>query len=121
MDIKGYYNTKPPIDIDDIKSSQAQSRMTFDEESNRNKITVNSFEEFRAQSQHNMLSDYIPEPNRPQDIYSREKLINMPLDVVPYNDLKFFKKLIRILTPFEVMFKKIWVTDAFIYPQVFMT
>lgn len=120
MDIKGYYNTKPAIDIDDIRSTQVKRGTTFDEESRRDKI-AHSFEEFRAQSQHSMLSDYMPELTRPQDTYTREELMNMPIDVVPYNDLKFFKKLIRILTPFEMMNKKVWVTDAFIYPQVFIT
>ena len=96
-----------------------------DEESKRNSHPdmTTSFDEYRAQSQHSLLSDYMPQPKECKVVskYTHEELRNLPVDVIPYQDLSILKKFIRIFTPFEIMYRKIWINDWFIYPQVLLT
>ena len=114
----GYYNTETK-DMSDFKSSLHKGShikgSVVDEESKRpiDQDMTASFDEYRAQSVHSLLSDYTPAP-RPRiesQILSKQDLKEYPVDMVPYEDLGFFKKFLRIFTPFELMYKKVWITD----------
>ena len=125
MELKGYYNVFPKYEKPDLRQSEVMLKSIKDEEARRQSHPdmTTSFDEYRAQTEHSLLSDYMPQPKEVKVVnkYTKEELKSLPVDVVPYEELNFFKKFIRIFTPFEVMYKKIWVNDWFIYPQVLLT
>ena len=126
MKLDGLYNTK----ISQYKSYQDRCEdniFSVDEEDNNptDQNMTKSMELYRAQSEHSLLSDYLPDPEfeNKEEVkkLSKEQLSDLPVDVTPYDELGAIKKLFRVLTPFELMYKKIWVNDCFIYPQLLLT
>lgn len=122
MKLDGYYNIYPRSQNSGEDQVKLVSVSAEEEAKNRmDKDMTTSFDLFRAQSEHSLLADYMPEPVVQINTLRKKELASLPVDVVPYEDLGIFRKFIRIFTPFEVMYRKIWVNDCFIYPQVLMT
>ena len=127
MDLKGYYNFFSQNEESDLRKSDILPKSIKDEESKEEtpKHINDTSDEYKTQSQHSLLSDdllvLLPNEYKVQSKYSKNELRSIPVDVIPYNDLSLKNKFIRILTPFEVMYKKVWVNDWFIYPQVLLT
>ena len=123
MKLNGLYNTSPKIDLNAKSFYNESANITEDEETQRkiNQDMTSSMELYRTQSEHSLLSDYLPEPKQEVKKLSMQELRNLPVDVTPYVELNTFRKFIRILTPFSLMYRKIWVKDCFIYPQMMLT
>lgn len=83
----------------------------------QNNLVLN--DDFRKQSLTTMLSTS-ERKILGNKLYSIAELKALPMDVIPFDQLSFARKLLRLFTPFEVMYKRVWVTDAFIYPQMYM-
>ena len=84
----------------------------------------NTFEEYRASIKHELLSDYTPpliENNKGNRKYTIAELAEITNDMKPYDSLGTWAKMLRCLTPFDLMYKRVWVTDWFIYPQILIT
>ena len=121
MNLPGYYNIEPNLKL-------LMGRNALDDEESKAPMKINLIQDSsRRAYRDNMFSDYSPASTSKFFAmpYSKQKLEKIekeiPRDVIPYNELGFFKKLIRNFTPFELMTRKVWVPDAFLYPQLFMT
>ena len=84
----------------------------------------NTFEEYRASMKNELLSDYTPplvDTKQRNKKLSKKELSEIPNDMKPYEEMGVFKRLLRCLTPFDIMYRKVWITDWFIYPQILIT
>jgi hypothetical protein len=87
MNLDGYYNTKSQnlkdMKIESIRNTvlKAENIRPVDQD------MTTSFEMYRAQSEHSLLSDYMPEPKEKPKKIPNEDLRQLPIDVVPYKDL----------------------------------
>lgn len=72
--------------------------------------------QYRASMRNSLLSDYAPIPTAKKLLISDLKSIAK--DSIPYSSQSTFQKLICWLTPFDIYFRKVWIPDCFIYPQI---
>jgi hypothetical protein len=73
-------------------------------------------------SQSSLLSSQTHPPQSPKTPkLTKNQLRQLKIDTTPYKNLSILKKLIRIFTPFEIMQRKIWISDCFIYPQILLS
>ena len=120
MDIEGHYNLYPKYKSLDLDEQELLMKSNKDEES-KQKFTSeinSSFVEDNDLSQDTPLLD---NKSKSRNKYTLQELRNVPVDDIPYNELSFIKKFIKIFTPFELMYRKVWVNDGFIYPQALLT
>jgi len=119
LKLDGLYNTKPPQkeDIDNVRSISVRSMSHFEEEKETFEVDrnmTNSLEITQNEISKSLITDksfysnQVPkDPNR----IPKEELIAYNVDAIPYEELGFFGKLVRIFTPFEVMYRKVWIPD----------
>jgi hypothetical protein len=126
IDIKNFYND---ADVSDLPGFQQSRKSLAEVMTEKTNFKINDSEEsltrieaHRASLSNSLLSEYTP----PMFIEKAKKipvdqLKALPKDCESYKDLTFKGKLCRIFTPFDVMYRKVWVPDCFIYPQILLT
>jgi hypothetical protein len=124
----GPYNTAPMAlhNHKDGRVTEYEHQNTIDEESKKavDHDMTSSYElHNRTLSEDSIVSDSSSKSNQGKSSkkLSKQELRDTPVDLQKWEELGFFKKLIRIFTPFELMYKKKYVVDCFIYPQVVLT
>ena len=121
-----YYNIFTSLNSKYEKSLMDSNYTQADEESkSKNSLSDDhiSYEGPSIQSKESLLEsgEHRSDNSNKFQPYSIKKLKKIPVDVKLYNNLSLWRKYIRIFTPFEIMFKSIWVNDWFIYPQFLLT
>lgn len=118
--MKEIYNFKGKNPLIRNQNENVSGDENFDAEI-QSDTTVNSVvsNHFDTQSRNIMLERTHSEIDDRQ--YSKLQLMDLPIDVKKYYDLTLFWRVMKLLTPFEIMYRKVWVTEAFVYPQMFMT
>jgi hypothetical protein len=129
--LNGLYNTDPPQHHSHKERRQSEFEKDFkiDEEAKvpENHDMTNSYginctmsEASIVESTEKILDDKLLEEERSGKL-PKDELKRIPVDIQPWEELGFFKKMIRIFTPFEIMYRKNWVNDCFVYPQALLT
>ena len=107
------WNSRIEIKLEENDHSKGKS---YDE-------VKDSLDDNFVQNKDSLLSDYNSNlrQNKKSDKFTKEELQSLPIDMESYKKLSFIRKTLRIFTPFEIMYRKIWIKDWFIYPQVLLT
>ncbi|CAI2379968.1 unnamed protein product [Moneuplotes crassus] len=128
LNLDGLYNTKMKNE-DEIESLKSSIK-TLPNSTNDNMVRISnqdltgSFEIKRDLSGSSIVAEKVNEYQSImviQDKLTKQELMDLEVDVIPFEDLGLCGKFIRIFTPFELMYRRIWVNDCFVYPQVLLT
>ena len=129
MCLNGYYNIYSKNNSELTQNLLGSSYSNADEENKRRNSNNNEkkylylFNNLNIQSKQSLIESgsFNQENIWATSPYTKDLLRKIPVDVTPYDRLSIWRKYIRIFTPFEIMFRSIWVNDWFVYPQFLLT